>query len=83
MSFRIGEAGLLTIGEPLYGVYLRTVTIIKSRLTFLSASLPARAHEQHNADNGGHDEEEHDCNGGYDDDHLGRQTASWFTGNCM
>jgi len=74
VSFRIGEARLLIKGEPLYGVYLLTVAIIKSGLTLVSASLPAKAHDQNHADNGGHDHD-HDYNRDHDG-HSGRQTAS-------
>jgi len=58
-------------------VYLLTVTIIKSLVTFLFASLRATAHDKKHADNdnGGHDQQ-CDYSRDYDDGHFGRQTAS-------
>ena len=43
VSFRSGDAGVLTKGEPLYGVYLLTVTVaVAPGSTMLNASASGR-----------------------------------------
>jgi len=57
-------------------VYLLTAAIIKSRVTFLFASLRATAHDENDADDDNGHDQQREHNDDYDDGHFGRQTTS-------